>query len=1071
MPRGSLNIQEKHSKENNALSLNIIPQILPTENKNSCAWLYMTMLVLLLATASPAAASAEYNISGPTLPHNDISLEGAKISYTLAVPLKNDGQTPKSPVAAVNVWPGGLDIDGLKPVVFSENGIQRGTSILWGRSDEPIRIVFDTSAKVTADEETANDYAHYFLYLWEKDQAPDTVEWERKNGLTLETKNFSEEYAKTFDHSDLNAFIDLWNQRRDFDGRSLIDKVQYEYHLHRGYDPAPKEYLPNMGAPLSLNRYTGYFEVEEADKSKIDDFKEEGKKLEGKREELESELVELNQAVEKAEKELKEAQARGNQGIISNKKTALEEWRYRRDKLEKRDLFDAKQRKEYLEAAISEIQHNTHTFLVGSDGASWLLIDEKPLVNWKHDEKLSERGDLYYGFNEGAINLEPGIYKIDYLYAATGRDYMALLLWRRPAQESATLMENEMFTNVVDAEVKSACMPDGRRPIAWEMAQDSRIEGVPDFVFANFKVPENLNIKDEGDGELSFRWDFGDGGTAAGKKVKHLFLQTGYYDVSLEARQNEGSEKEVLWKIKQPVYVHVPFDLLHYADFRSLEKAIIDKNLNNYPVSHIINALKAVEEIDPDRSAFPDWRRHVISSMSERAEEMAKEAPLWAIKAGDIAQCPTLNLYSEALILYQAAGISLPEHSPEWHMARLREARLFLLTEGKGDEVLEMLKGIEKHRTPVAEKSLIGWWTLSDLEQDTLIMKDSSRNGLPGRISDWSGKEIVNDDLARVVNFKGDTSPIKWAISESLCCPSVTISLRIKPSSRQSGRQYIMSSDELTIYLDNGKPVVKCDRDRFEESSDQKLEPERWYNLIFVREAGRSVRLYVDGKSEIEYFILDSDPYIDTLYVGASQDADYGLHAKVSDVRLYNEALSKDAVISLLIDDDWNSTWTMALMAAGHGDSAVTFAEKWKRKLERALPPKDMKHTAALRRAASLIRRGSDSELLSAMEILQELLKKNPSQLVSASFNIMMIDMYNGRGAHQIAFQQAERVLKLDLNPTLEAEIMARRIEALCGLEDLEKANLAFQELVGKYPYSEGVRQARSALEKLEKDG
>ncbi len=1034
------------------------------KTEKSVEWISKSASIILFAVSVLLCLSGEVIAeqgAGIAPPQAEIDLEGALVHYEIQVPIKNDGKTPSSPVTTVSVWPGGWDVDGLIPVVYAPDGSLRAVSTLWERQDEPVRVLFDTSFAPDANEETDNSI--YYLYLWEEDVIPDQPEWDRKHGFTLETKNFGTEYLDDFDHSDIDDFIKLWNQAPESHGRSLVQKVQHGYHMHRNYGPTPLEYLANQGAPLSLNRYVGYFEVEQADKSAIDDFDEERRELEKKVPKLKAELEDLNKKVEEAEAALQEAKDAEDESEISNRRTAFEEWRVRRDKLEKQTLEEAEWRLEYVTAAISEIENNTHTFYAASDGASWLLVNGREITGWPADQEVPRRRGRYYGYEEGAINLEPGVHRVEFLYAATGEDYLALMLWRKPGQEEEDIMEPEMFTDVAEAAVRNSNMDGGRHPVAWQITEESRIPGSPDLIFVDFSVPA-IGENDD----LTYRWKLGDGGVAEGKDIRHLYLHTGRYDVKLEAYEKDEGD-DALWTVEQTVHIHVPHGAHKLADTRDIERAIVDKDLTDYPISHVINALEAVEEYDPDRLYYNDWRSHLVFNLSDRAEELAEKSIDWTLEIGDICMEPLIGHYSGALLCYQAAARELKEGSPAWHRAMLRKARAKVLAYGLGDEVIEMMGTIKKHRDPVDEEHIVGWWTFDGIKSGNSVIPDFSSNEMYGEIENPRGFEPVeDDDLGLVGSFKGFGALARLKVSEEPAHPTVAISLRLKLTERPRGTQYIVSGKNFSLTLQNGKPVLECFKDFFTAEANEALKEGHWYNLLLVRDAGNDTVLYVDGRDELLHFIQGRSPYVDTLFVGASESGEESLSALISDVRVYDKVLSERERIELLLDYEWNRTWTKALLSADKASEAISFVEQWTGRLEESEPVEAVMRQASRERARSLMRRGGDADLLEAMEMLYDLLIEDPARFVSPAFNIMMLDMYLGREAYSVAYHQAERILNIQMSSTHKAEVLSRLVISLCGMGEAEKARKAFEELETEFPYSQGLRDARRALEELE---
>ncbi len=806
-----------------------------------------------------------------------------RVRYAIRLPA--EANRPPASYAVVDVWPGGHALDTLQPVVIRADGRHCAAELLWGRSDEPVRIVFDPAPGDPPDD--AADARRFFVFLGAAGEPLNPVPWDRRYSFVLETKHFDAAALQAFDPETPEAFVSHWNAAPELAGRRLVRRVQHGFPQHGGYGEPPLEYQAAMGAPLSLNRYRGYFTVEAAERARLEPLAAERETLREELEAIRQELAEHNRQLAAALAALEAAEAEGDPETVRNRRTAATEWRTRRDRLEKQTLPARQRRLVYVNAAMAEIRHNTHTFLTGSQGASWVLVDGRPVTHWPASETLPRRGEQYTGFREGAINLAPGTYRIDYLYAATGADYLAMLLWRRPAEEAAVVMEPADFTRVDEAVVEDALMAGGARPVAWRIRGDSRLPGVPDMLLAAFRLP-GAEVPDTGGDALIYRWRFGDGGTGEGAQVEHLYLQSGRYPVTVAAYPHHGAT-EPLWELRQPVHIHVPYDLEHYLDADVMREHMLGKDLAAYPVGHVLTALRAVEQLDPERISYPVWRRRAIQALSARADELAALAADWAVRAGDIAMEPTVAHYDGTLALYRAAAAALPVGSPAWRRARIKTARAHVLAFGEGREALAILRSIDPSNTP----------------------PDAPHTGIAPR-------PPRDDD---------------------------------------------------------------------------------------------------DGESR-----------------------------------------------------DWNSAWVEALMAAGYGDAAEAFVRAWRAFLDDPTPEQTIRQSARFRRIRSLIEQGGDTELLTAMELLDAMLREAPGQLVAPEFNIMMLDMYLGRDAWTTAYHQTGRLLALDLNPVHRAAVLARRVRALCGMRDGAAARREFEALEAAYPYSEGLRGARDALERLERE-
>ncbi len=988
------------------------------------------------------------------------NLREDEVQYRLDVPVNEEGTSPAAPVTAVTVFPGGVDPDTLQPVVRDPSGNRRASEFLWARKNEPIRVVFSTSGSFKSDRKRS-DHAEFYLTLRQADQVDSGPGGTRRNGLTLETKNFGKSFADEFDHSNFDSFIYLWNESPEFDGRSLVERVQHGYHLHQPYGETPLEYLPNRGAPLSLNRYRGYFRVDKPDKDRIQDLMEKASSKQKKVQKLENKLRSLKQKVKKAKQKLKQAREEGDEDAVQNRKTALDEWTHRRDKVSKKTLPNARKEMKFARNAISEIRNNTYTFLTGSSGSSWVLIDGKRVAHWPADEELPKKGDKYYGYNEGSINLKPGVHKVEYLYVTGGTDYLTFMLWRHPAEKKPKIMEPKMFGNVAEAQVTDVRSNRGRRVPGWEITKDSRISGVPDFLEVDFRVPGGRNPADHPLDPV-YRWEFGDGSTGEGPDITHLYLQSGPYDVTLKA-YDTPSDEEPIWSVTQPVRVHVPYDLEEYIETADLRRFILEKDLSVYPVRHLYHALLAVEELDPDRLSYPDWRRYVLKGLAERSDAFARESKEGAVRAGEMSLGPTVALYEEAFRFFRAAAGAMEPRSPSWHRTKLREARALVLVRDEGEEALELMRRVQPGYQEVAPQKRAGWWNLPAGEDDMSRVPDRSENGRTGELMRPEDAGVVEDEIGEVLELEEAASlrlPVNEEPPENR---SFTLSLRMKLLERPEGNVVLLDDETFTLRLSDGVPVILGEHGGVRKRARDPLETGRWYHLVLMRVNDKSLNLFVDGESFIAISLKNINPYLQELHLAKGP-----IRLRVSSVRAFNDHLSRNEHLELTVDRRWYRARSEALLSAGRAEEVEKLVEEWADMVERIQPPDPIRQTATLQRIESLVDRGSDQALLSAQDQINELLDKFPRKLLSGEFNITILDMYLGRGAHRVAANHAKRVLNLNLAPSQEAEIMARHVIALIRHGDVDQAEKAFEQLEEEHPYSKALRRARKELKSVQ---
>jgi len=239
-----------------------------------------------------------------------------------------------------------------------------------------------------------------------------------------------------------------------------------------------------------------------------------------------------------------------------------------------------------------------YRFCTASNEASFSFMDGKPLIHWpgRHTAARGERGE----FN-AMVELTEGLHYLEYYHEEVTLEQMAFLGWRESGDEG-------MFSPIPDA-VFTAPHPaivsryeDTKGPfIAFEPTiTDSiwpieRSEG--QYTRATFEVPKSGSI----DG-ATYRWDFGDGQSATGAKVEHVYLNTGDYIVTLTT----GTQT-----IKWPLEV---FEIEHvtpqFREGRPKDYAVIAKGY--------------------DRSKLSEAGLRELANLLAESDEPAE-----AVKAGD----------------------------------------------------------------------------------------------------------------------------------------------------------------------------------------------------------------------------------------------------------------------------------------------------------------------------------------------------------------------------------------------------------------------------------------------------
>jgi tetratricopeptide (TPR) repeat protein len=178
-----------------------------------------------------------------------------------------------------------------------------------------------------------------------------------------------------------------------------------------------------------------------------------------------------------------------------------------------------------------------YRFCTASNEASFSFLDGKELVHWpgRHTE---ERG--IHGEKNAAVELAAGRHYVEYYHEDVALQQMAFLGWSPPAQPAGTNAPLEQFSGIPEslfvaphaARVLRYETPAGTAPRFEPAILDtiwSELPHLGQYARCRFQIdPAGLPA-----GATTCRWDFGDGQSAVGAEVEHVYLALGNYNVKL----------------------------------------------------------------------------------------------------------------------------------------------------------------------------------------------------------------------------------------------------------------------------------------------------------------------------------------------------------------------------------------------------------------------------------------------------------------------------------------------------------------------------------------------------------
>jgi tetratricopeptide (TPR) repeat protein len=245
-----------------------------------------------------------------------------------------------------------------------------------------------------------------------------------------------------------------------------------------------------------------------------------------------------------------------------------------------------------------------YQFCTISNEASFSFLDGKELVHWPGRHTV-ERG--IHGEKNASVELTAGLHYIEYYHEEVTLEQMAFLGWRPSADPGPfSAIPESVYTAPYPAVVSR--YENAQGPLAhfepvildtiWPV---ERHEG--QYTRCRFRPNSGAPLS----AATTCRWDFGDGQTASGAEVEHVYLALGQYQVTLETTGTSGA-----------VSARWPLDI--------------------YEMQHVTDEIKEGKLADYARLARSyDRNRLDAGSLKELAHLLAEAGePAEAIQAGEL---------------------------------------------------------------------------------------------------------------------------------------------------------------------------------------------------------------------------------------------------------------------------------------------------------------------------------------------------------------------------------------------------------------------------------------------------
>lgn len=323
----------------------------------------------------------------------------------------------------------------------------------------------------------------------------------------------------------------------------------------------------------------------------------------------------------------------------------------------------------------------TYRFATLSDDASFLLIDDQPLVAWGGWHGLDGG---WHGEHGAAIALSAGVHRLEYLYVQNGDNPIQEVAWSTPSHPAPAVMPPESFLPVVHARV--AGRSDGGPWWSWEIRGSSVIEG------AALAVVE-LVAHDAG----GCRWQLPDGTVVEGDACTHAFAGSGPRTISLVCAQGPP--------LRRTIAVHPCWSQVDEWSDAWTERAraqFLAQDVLAMPPADVLVQVAYAAAI-PDRG----WIAHIGEAVASAPQRVGREgAPLLA-RLGFELQHAEIRHYEQAHACFQALLALIPGHDPLREHVALHDAGLLINGFDRAADGLAQLATIDPHLLAGADPRLL----------------------------------------------------------------------------------------------------------------------------------------------------------------------------------------------------------------------------------------------------------------------------------------------------------------------------------------------------------------------------
>jgi tetratricopeptide (TPR) repeat protein len=248
-----------------------------------------------------------------------------------------------------------------------------------------------------------------------------------------------------------------------------------------------------------------------------------------------------------------------------------------------------------------------YQFCTISNEASFSFLDGKPLVHWPGRHTV-ERG--IHGEKHALVELTAGLHYIEYYHEEVTLEQMAFLGWRPSADEGPfSAIPESVYTAphaavVTRYEDTRGPLPHFEPAILDTIWPTERHEG--QYTRCRFKAGTNPAPP----AGSTCRWDFGDGLSATGPEVEHVYLALGTYPVTLSVEGPQGTVT-ARWPLEVYEMQHITDEIKEgkLAEYAPLVRNYDRTRLKPETLKELMHLLAENGDLEPALAAGRDFVR------------------------------------------------------------------------------------------------------------------------------------------------------------------------------------------------------------------------------------------------------------------------------------------------------------------------------------------------------------------------------------------------------------------------------------------------------------------------------